>query len=221
MLAMSDSKGRVWGSIPGLANRARVSVDAARTAINTFLSPDPDSRTKTADGRRIELMEGGWKLINHEKYRALRDEESSKEAKRKYINERRAKERAEQEAASVDNSIYSRSQSNSVEQSRYNAEAEAEAEKEETTPTPYSDEFLTFWKAYPNKTGKGAAFKAWGKAKINGSMEKVLEAIKLQSDTDKWKRDKGQYIPNPATWLNERRWDDEITSVTKERGFVC
>lgn len=79
MLAMADRKGRIWGSVPGLANRARVSVEACRIALNTFLSPDPDSRTKTAEGRRIEEIDGGWRLINHEKYRDIRDSETIKE----------------------------------------------------------------------------------------------------------------------------------------------
>jgi uncharacterized phage protein (TIGR02220 family) len=122
MLAMADSKGRVWASIPGLANRARVPVDDARIAINTFLSPDQYSRTSVHEGRRIEVIDGGWRLINHEKYRAIRDEESAKEAKRRYINARRERERT------VDNVDQCRTESNTVERSRDNAEAEAEAE---------------------------------------------------------------------------------------------
>ncbi len=93
MLAMADKHGRVWGSIPGLANRARISVDATRAAIQKFLGPDADSRTPDNDGRRIEQIDGGWRLLNYEKYRDVRDEESIKASKRKYINERRAKER--------------------------------------------------------------------------------------------------------------------------------
>ena len=57
MLAMADKSGRVFGSVPGLANRARVSVDACREAITKFLSPDPDSRTPDNEGRRIEPIE--------------------------------------------------------------------------------------------------------------------------------------------------------------------
>ena len=115
MLAMADSKGRVWASIPGLANRARISVDAARSAIAAFLAPDPDSRTPEHEGRRIEPIDGGWRLLNHEKYRSIRDEESAKESKRKYIRERRERERAA--AQVVEN----------VERGRDNAEEEAEA----------------------------------------------------------------------------------------------
>lgn len=85
MLAMADRNGRVFGSVPGLANRARVTVDEARAAIASFLSPDPDSRTKDHEGRRIEEIDGGWRLLNHAKYRALRDDEARKEYKREWI----------------------------------------------------------------------------------------------------------------------------------------
>jgi len=124
MLAMADSKGRVWASVPGLANRARVPLEDAEEAINRFLSPDKYSRTPDHEGRRIEPIDGGWRLLNHEKYRAARDEESVKESKRRYINARRAKER---EASSTVEQ--SRTQSSEVERSRDNAEAYTEAEE--------------------------------------------------------------------------------------------
>ena len=82
MLAMADRQGRVFGSVPGLAHRARVEVDSCKEALARFMAPDEDSRTKEFDGRRIEEIDGGWRLLNHEKYRALKDEESIKESKR-------------------------------------------------------------------------------------------------------------------------------------------
>ena len=79
MLAMADRRGRVWASIPGLANRARVSITACEKALSCFLSPDEYSRTKDFDGVRIEVIDGGWRLLNHQKYRDIRDEETRKE----------------------------------------------------------------------------------------------------------------------------------------------
>jgi len=32
-------------------------------------SPDPYSRTKQDEGRRIKEVEGGWLVLNHKKYR--------------------------------------------------------------------------------------------------------------------------------------------------------
>ena len=89
-LAMADKKGRVWGSVPGIANIARVPVDCARLAITKFLSPDPDSRTQEHEGRRIEVIDGGWRLLNHGKYRAIRDEDDRREYKRVHEAGRRA-----------------------------------------------------------------------------------------------------------------------------------
>lgn len=90
MLAMADAQGRVWGSVPGLANRARVPVEDCREAIDCFLSPDRDSRTKEFEGRRIEPIDGGWRLLNYLKYRERRDAESVRERKRKWIAAKRA-----------------------------------------------------------------------------------------------------------------------------------
>jgi len=135
MLAMADRRGRVWASLPGLADRARVPDEDCRTAIKTFLSPDPDSRTREHEGRRIEAIDGGWRLLNHEKYRAICDEEAIKDSKRNYINKRRAAEKQ----ANVENVELGRTPSNDVSQCRANAEAEAdpeaEAKEEEREPT--------------------------------------------------------------------------------------
>ena len=117
MLAMSDRNGRVWGSVPGLANRARVSVDDTRAALKSFLSPDKDSRTQEHEGRRIEEIDGGWRLLNHAKYRAIRDEETIKESKRNYINTRREAERVE-----------------NVDRGRANADASTDSENSKPNP---------------------------------------------------------------------------------------
>lgn len=71
MLALADKNGEIQGSVPGLARIAGVSVDNTRAAITRFLSPDLDSRTKDDEGRRIEVIDGGWSLLNHRKYRNM------------------------------------------------------------------------------------------------------------------------------------------------------
>jgi hypothetical protein len=85
MLALADKNGEIQGSVPGIARMSGVPVDSARDAITKFLSPDPDSRTKDDEGRRLEVIEGGWSMINYQKYRemASREEMRSAEAKRK------------------------------------------------------------------------------------------------------------------------------------------
>jgi len=55
--------------------------------------------------------------------------------------------------------------------------------------------------------GKLAAKKAFDKVKI--PVETLLSAIERQKCGEQWHKDNGQYIPNPATWLNQGRWEDE------------
>ncbi len=91
MLAMSDAGGYVAASVPGLASRSRVSIDACLAALESFKSPDEWSRTKDHEGRRIIEVDGGWMLLNHEKYRAMREVEERKEAARIGMAKLRAK----------------------------------------------------------------------------------------------------------------------------------
>lgn len=71
--------------------------------------------------------------------------------------------------------------------------------------------FAKFWAAYPRKTDKLKAAKAWAKLTPDELLlQRMLEAIATQKQSEQWLRDGGQYIPHPTTWLNGRRWEDEI-----------
>lgn len=84
MLLMADRDGIVEASVPGLADRARVSVDKTRQALKRFQEPDADSRTPDHEGRRIEVIRGGWHILNYDHYRqkASKDEAADKHAAR-------------------------------------------------------------------------------------------------------------------------------------------
>lgn len=79
-----------------------------------------------------------------------------------------------------------------------------------------ADGFEKFWSAYPKKVGKDAARKAWPKTK-DVSIDIILAAVENQKRSAQWQKDNGQYIPNPATWLNQGRWQDVVTPVS---GYV-
>lgn len=71
--------------------------------------------------------------------------------------------------------------------------------------------FELFWKAYPKKTAKKAAWAAFSKVKPDTDLfERIMAAIGKAKTTEQWQRENGRFIPNPATWLNQGRWDDEI-----------
>lgn len=77
------------------------------------------------------------------------------------------------------------------------------------------DLFNQFWQSYPKKIGKGAAEKSWNKIKPDKDLfEKMLFAIYQAKHSRQWQKDNGQYIPNPSTWLNQKRWEDELQENT-------
>ncbi len=76
---------------------------------------------------------------------------------------------------------------------------------------PLEEEFNLWWNFYPKKVGKGDALKSWKKIKPSAELQvKMKETINKQKQSEQWKKENGRFIPNPATWLNQGRWDDEV-----------
>ena len=69
--------------------------------------------------------------------------------------------------------------------------------------------FPDFWQAYPRKTAKQAAIKAWNRIAPGEMLRMAMhEALERQKQSQQWQAENGRYIPYPATWLNGRRWED-------------
>ncbi len=129
MLALADAQGFVDATVPGLANLAKVPIDKTRDAIKKFLSPDPDSRSKEYEGRRITETDGGWILLNYTFYREQRDPEERKQYMREYMQKYRKQaltsvNNVNTETGEIVNSV------NSCKSPLAQAEAEAEGEKQ-------------------------------------------------------------------------------------------
>lgn len=69
MLLMKNRLHVVEASVPGLARRARVTLPECERALEQLKAPDRYSRTRDYDGRRIEEVAGGWKVLNGEAYK--------------------------------------------------------------------------------------------------------------------------------------------------------
>jgi hypothetical protein len=83
-----------------------------------------------------------------------------------------------------------------------------ETEKEKNNRSPTLTEFDRFWKAYPRKQNKGHAEKAWAKAIKLADPDQIISAV----ERSVWNEDK-QFIPHPASWLNGKRWEDELPNM--------
>jgi hypothetical protein len=74
--------------------------------------------------------------------------------------------------------------------------------------------FIIFWTAYPNKRNKGGVKKIWKRLKPSQKLlDKMLDTITEAKKSEQWQKDKGQFIPLPATWLNNEGWDDEFGNI--------
>jgi hypothetical protein len=75
----------------------------------------------------------------------------------------------------------------------------------------YTSDFLDFWTTYPSSEGKRPAFTAWKKlAKHRPPIGDIIAKLEAFKQTDKWK---SGYVRNPATWINQRGWEDEIQTT--------
>lgn len=80
--------------------------------------------------------------------------------------------------------------------------------------------FEIFWTEYPNKVAKAKALESWKKLSTT-ERDKCVVQIKLQVSNNHFKGNDGQdYIPHPATWLNQKRWEDEIKKNNTPKGVM-
>ena len=64
----------------------------------------------------------------------------------------------------------------------------------------WEKDFELFYKEYPKKVAPQKAKQAWKKTRPN--IEVVLQALAWQKQSKQWFEKGGQFIPNPATWIN-------------------
>ncbi len=77
--------------------------------------------------------------------------------------------------------------------------------------TPNGTGFAAFWSAYPRKVRKATAQQAWEQVNPDATLcATIMAAVEQQKRSVQWKKDNGQYIPNPAKWLSEHRWEDKL-----------
>lgn len=95
----------------------------------------------------------------------------------------------------------------SDEEKREKKQDTKQARKRAKSDSP--DGFEDFWKVYPRRVSKQTALKAWMKLKADETLTgKIVEDVRRRIEGE-WRGRDVQYIPHPATYLNQRRWEDE------------
>jgi len=129
MLALADANGYVGASVGGLAHACRVTRDECAAALDKFMSPDEESRTPDDEGRRVEKVDRGWRILNAQKYRDMRSPKQVADAER--IREKR--ERGEYDSRGP---VEQATDATSATRSNVALEVEVEVEEETTTTPP-------------------------------------------------------------------------------------
>jgi hypothetical protein len=77
--------------------------------------------------------------------------------------------------------------------------------------------FDQFWAVYPRKTAKDVAWSVWLRLKPNSeTVAAIMSAVQVQAKN--W--NDPQFIPHARTWLNQKRWNDEVTPMRQVPTFV-
>ena len=239
LLALKDKHGKVRAAVPGLANLCRVTIAECEQALATFLAPDPYSRTPENEGRRIEPITGGWRVLNHDFYRNMESKVARLEGKAEWARNDRA---AKREAKSTETAKRPR-----VDKRRPIQDADTETGKEgKAPPTPKGDDppaggsgggvavaytqvFEAFWNAYPtpHKGSKSKAFDVWKRKRLAGAAPDLIEDVTNRGTKHgEWLREGGRFIPHATTYLNGRLWETSIveavrgSTASRDRGDV-
>lgn len=81
--------------------------------------------------------------------------------------------------------------------------------------------FDELWSLYPKKVAKKDAIEAFNKIKPNEEvLAKMLRRLKRDKASRQWIKDEGQFVPNPATWLNRRDWEGEDAAQDNKAGAL-
>lgn len=175
------------GGLTTLSRRLRVGIEALQNVINEFF---PDGVNKHADEKIAE-------------YHAYLSKQSA--------NGKRGGRPKTKGIKPTDNPPLS--QNNPVPSQPLTTKPLTTNQKESKPLSEYSDEFEEFWMVYPKKTGKGGAYSSWRKQ--HPPAKQVLKSLEWQIKSEDWTKQGGQYIPLPATYLNQRRWEDGGTDYSK------
>jgi len=203
MIANADARGIVDADTRLIQSVTGLTVDQVRESTLALESPDPESRTSTCDGARIvridEHRDWGWLIVNHEKYMYLTDLDHKRQLTRDRVRKHRASKHV--------------TRGNDTQ-----TQTQTQKEKDFITATAVPDfgkAFeVSFWPLYPRKVGKPAAVRAWRAQKIadQKTLDSVMAGLRAHMASE-WPGRELQFIPHPATWLNGRRWEDEIGKV--------
>lgn len=134
-LSQCDARGVIRAAAPAISLACMVPVERMREILHLLESPDEDSRTPDHDGRRIERIEGGWRILNYGKYRESREPDERREYQREWDRQHRPSGHARKVRPQSD---HSPTKSDQPRPETTEAEAEVEEERAKATSKAFA-----------------------------------------------------------------------------------
>lgn len=79
---------------------------------------------------------------------------------------------------------------------------------------PKTLRFAEFWSAYPKKGQKPQCLAKWSSKNLDSVADEIIAHVSSMAGSDQWTKEGGQFCPNPLTYLNQERWEQDAP-VTK------
>jgi hypothetical protein len=230
LCVLADRDGVVDMTAAAISRRTNAPVEVVEHALAELSKPDPQSRSGEEDGRRIVLIDShrdwGWRIVNYEKYRNTRDDETRREQNR---NAKRKQRQRERESANPASAPVSNGQHGQPRSAQAEAEAEAEAKTslapDGASPLPADrpEEFANVWNRERGPLAKVSKFTESRRRKVKARQregmtpERFAEVVRqcvstpflLGSNNRGWKVDFDWLIANDGNALKvlEGRYD--------------
>lgn len=224
-LAAMDEDGVVHLATPkNVAALAQVTVEEADAAIAILEGPDPLSSNSEHDGRRIERIPGGWIVLNAKLYRDMAKRDQIRQLTAERVRRHRASQQPESTHAVTGGNAPVTQPKRSANGSVTASEAGSEAGSEKNFRPSEADDrgFSSFWSVYPRKDKKPDAMKAWRALRPNAALlETILANVHQRIASVEWQSDGGKYIPLPASYVRQRRWEDTGVSLPQTTGSTA
>ena len=201
MVILADEDGVVDITPPALAAKTSIPLEIIEKGLEQLSQPDKYSRSAAEDGRRIVLVDEdrpwGWSIVNYRHYRDLANREDKKRKDRERIAEKRNKNKGvagcREPSQGVANVAHT--------------DTDTDTPKDRSSASP-PDRFPDFWQAYPKKVKRQDARKKWKARRLDAKADEIIADVKKRIQADKrWLEG---FAPDPTTYINGSRWEDEI-----------
>lgn len=226
MIVLSDAEGFLREHASAFANRIGKDLVAVQQAIRHLEAPDAESSSPDHDGKRIvslrELTGGeenrGWLVVNKKKYKFL----ASKEDQREATKHRVRKHRYRNAPVTTGNASVTHRNGKETVGNASNAIQIQIQNKTKNICASKNDAligFEKFWWHYPKRKSKVQAEKAWKKLQPDEQLQdRISHALERAKKSEDWIKQGGQFVPYPASWINQRRWEDDDSAASKRPG---